>query len=65
MKEEKKSASCRVDFIRQSGIGPELAQFVTEFIEDPGVFYSMPFEKRREIENQMDAVLFSFGKHFG
>jgi hypothetical protein len=62
MNEEKKSVRCRSDFIRQSGIGPELAEFLTEFIEEPGIFYSMPFERRREIENQMDAVLFSFGK---
>jgi hypothetical protein len=62
MNEEKKGVRPRADFIRQSGIGAELAQFVTEFIEDPVIFYSMPFEKRREIENQMDAVLFSFGK---
>jgi hypothetical protein len=64
MNEEKKNVRCRADFIRQSGIGPELAEFLTEFVEKPGIFYSMPFERRREIENQMDAVLSSFGKHF-
>lgn len=63
MKEEEKSFSGRADFIRQSGIGPELAEFLTEFVEKPGIYYSMPFEKRREIEHQMDAVIFSFGKH--
>lgn len=63
MNEEKKSVRCRADFIRQSGIGPELAEFLTEFIDKPEIFYSMPFERRRDIENQMDTVLLSFGKH--
>ena len=62
MIEERKSTRSRDDFIRLSGIGPELAEFVTEFIEEPGILYSMPFEKRREIENQMEAVLSSFGR---
>jgi len=60
MNEEKKSVRGRADFIRQSGIGPDLAEFLTEFIDTPEIFYSMPFEKRREIESQMDAVLLSF-----
>jgi hypothetical protein len=64
MNEEKKSVRCRADFIRQSGIGPELAEFLTEFIDKPEIFYSMPFERRREIETQMDTVLLSFGKQF-
>jgi hypothetical protein len=64
MNEEKKSVRCRADFIRQSGIGPELAEFLTEFIDKPEIFYSMPFERRQEIENQMDTVLFSIGKPF-
>jgi len=63
MNEEKKSVRCRADFIRQSGIGPQLAEFLTEFIEKPEIFYSMPFERRRDIENQMDTVLLSIGKH--
>jgi hypothetical protein len=57
---ERKSAKSRADFIRLAGIGPELAEFVTEFIEKPENLYSMPFEKRRKIENQMDAILSSF-----
>ena len=60
MNDEKKSARSKADFIRLAGIGPELAEFLTEFVEKPDHFYSMPFEKRREIENQMDAVLLSF-----
>ena len=58
--DEKKIAKSKADFIRLAGIGPELAEFVTEFVEKPDHFYSIPFEKRREIENQMDAVLLSF-----
>ena len=58
------SFSGRADFIRQSGIGPELAEFLTEFIDKPEIFYSMPFERRREIENQMDTALLSFGEQF-
>jgi hypothetical protein len=64
MNEEKKRVRSRADFIRQSGIGSELAEFLTEFIDKPEIFYSMPFERRREIENQMDTVLLSFGKQF-
>jgi hypothetical protein len=60
MNHEKKSARSRADFIRLAGIGPELAEFLTEFVEKPEHFYSIPFERRREIENQMDAVLLSF-----
>jgi hypothetical protein len=64
MNEEKKRVRSRADLIRQSGIGSELAEFLTEFIDKPEIFYSMPFERRREIENQMDTVLLSFGKQF-
>ena len=52
----------RADFIRWTRIGPDLAELVTNFVEKPEIFFSMPSEKRREIENQMDAVLSSFGK---
>jgi hypothetical protein len=62
MNEERKSARSKADFIRLAGIGPEIAEFVTEFIEKPEIFYSIPVERRREIENQMDAVLLSFGR---
>jgi len=62
MNDERKSARSKADFIRLAGIGPELAEFLTGFVEKPGDFYSMPFEKRRDIENQMDAVLSLFEK---
>jgi hypothetical protein len=60
MNGERKSASSKADFIRMAGIGPELAEFVIEFIEKPEMFFSMSFERRYEIENQMDAILSSF-----
>jgi hypothetical protein len=58
----KKNAGSKADFIRLAGIGSELAEFLTEFVEKPDRFQSMPFERRREIENQMDAIIASFGK---
>ena len=58
----KRNARSKAHFIRLAGIGPELAEFLTEFVETPDRFQSMPFEKRREIENQMDAIIASFGR---
>jgi hypothetical protein len=40
MNEERKSTKRKADSIRLSGIGPELAEFVTEFIEMPENFSS-------------------------
>ncbi|WP_373498746.1 hypothetical protein [Desulfococcus sp.] len=62
MNEERKNAGSKADFIRMAGITPELAEFVTEFVDKPDNFLSLPFEKRREIENQIDAILYSFGR---
>lgn len=59
---QKRAAMSKDDFIRSAGIGPELAEFVTDFIERPETFFSMSFEKRCVIENQMDAILSSFGQ---
>jgi len=60
MNEERKSARSKAEFIRLAGIGPELVEFVTEFVRRPAIFFSLPFERRREIENQMDTILTSF-----
>jgi hypothetical protein len=60
MNEDRKSTSSKADFIRLAGIGPELADFVIELMEKPEIFFSMPFKRRIEIENQMDAILSSF-----
>jgi hypothetical protein len=58
--EERKSAGSEADFIRLAGIGPELSEVVIEFLEKPEIYFSMSFERRREVENQMDAILSSF-----
>ena len=60
MNEASKNDSSRDDFMRLAGIGPELIEFVMEFIEKPEIFFSMSLERRCEIENQMDAILSSF-----
>jgi hypothetical protein len=62
IRDVKQSVGSRAEFIRLAGIGPELAAFLTEFVEKPDKFYSMSFERRREIENQMDSIIASFGK---
>jgi hypothetical protein len=60
MNKERKSAKSKADFVRAAGIGPELAEFVAKFIERPENYSSISFEKRLEIENQMDSILSSF-----
>jgi len=60
LSDQETTAMFKVDFIRRAGIGPELAEFVTEFIEKPEIFFSMSCERRCEIENQMDRILSSF-----
>jgi hypothetical protein len=57
MNPKRRSAKSQADFFRWAGIGPELAEFVTAFLENPAHFDGMPLEKRRDIENQMDAIL--------
>lgn len=57
MKAERKAGRTQADCLRWAGIGPEIVESVTEFIERPESFCTMPLKKRREIENQMDAVL--------
>ena len=65
MSEERKSASSKADFMGLAGIGPELAEFVIEFIAKPEIFFSMSFERRYEIENQMDTILSLVGGDWG
>jgi len=60
MNEESKSGSSKDEVMRWAGIGPELVEFVMEFIEKPEILFSMSSERRNEIENQMDAILSSF-----
>jgi hypothetical protein len=60
MNAERKSARSKADLIRLAGIESELAEFVAGFVEKPEIIFSMSSERRREIENQMDAILSSF-----
>jgi hypothetical protein len=60
MNEERKNARSKAVFLKLAGIGPELAEFVTELFAKPESFYSIPIEMRSELENQMDAILSSF-----
>lgn len=62
MSQDATSARSKDDFIRLAGIGPELAAFVTAFVEKPDDLASMLFEKRRDLEDQMDSILSSFGQ---
>jgi hypothetical protein len=59
MNEESENGSSKEDVMRWAGIGPELVEFVMEFIEKPDILFSMSSERRSEIENQMDAILSS------
>jgi hypothetical protein len=63
MNEERRDAGSKADFMRWAGIGTELAEFVTTFIENPEIFYTMPLEKRRDIEDQMDIILSMVSSH--
>ncbi len=60
MSQIKRSANSKADFMSSCGIGSELAEFVDGFITSPEKYHSMTSEKRSEIENQMDAILWSF-----
>jgi len=62
MNEERKSARSKAVFLKLAGIGPDLAEFVTELIAKPEKFYSIDIERRRELENRMDTILSSFGQ---
>jgi len=61
-KAERKMPGAKADFIRRIGIGPDLAKFLNEFTERPEIFFSLPLDRYREIESQMDAILYSLGK---
>ena len=58
-KKKSKSAGSKADFLKLAGIGPELAEFVTKLITKPENLFSIPDQKRREFEHQMDAILSS------
>ena len=50
MNEERKSARSKADFIRSSGIGPELAMFVTEIVENPEAFRSISLKSAAKLK---------------
>jgi hypothetical protein len=64
-KAERKMPGAKADFIRRIGIGPDLAKFLNEFTERPEIFFSLPLDRYRELESQMDAILYSLGKSIG
>ena len=51
------SVRTQADFFLLLGIKPELADFVTEFVEKPEIFFSLSTQRQREIEAQLDEVL--------
>lgn len=60
MHRDRKYAKSIDDFMELCGIGPGLVEFVDEFIQSPERYLSMTPEKRRDIENQMDAITSAF-----
>lgn len=60
--EEIRAAKSKADFIRRIGIGPDLATFLTDFTERPETIFSLPLDRFREIESQMDVIFYPFGK---
>jgi hypothetical protein len=61
LKGTRASVKTQADFFLAVGIKPELAEFVTEFVERPDIFFSLSPERQCEIEAQLDAVLALFG----
>jgi hypothetical protein len=64
-KSERKGLGTKADFIRRIGIEPDLVTFLNEFTERPEIFFSLPLDRYRELESQMDAILYSLGKSIG
>ena len=58
---EREGPGTKADFIRLIGIEPDLVRFLNEFTERPEIFFSLPLDRCREIESQMDAILYSIG----
>lgn len=62
MTDELNNTRSKADFIRLAGFEPELVEFLTEFDGKSDNYFSMPLERLRKIENQMDAIIASFGQ---
>lgn len=60
MHQDERRATSKTDFMLACGIGTELAEFVSAFTQSPERYLAMTPEKRRDIENQMDAILSLF-----
>jgi hypothetical protein len=52
-----KSTSTQRDFMKMTGLSLELANFLTNFMGNPEVLFSMSDKKKSDIESQMDAIL--------
>ena len=60
--EETRRAKSKADFIRRIGLESDLVTFLNEFAERPEIFFSLSLDRYREIESQMDAILYSLRK---
>jgi hypothetical protein len=52
-----KSTSSQRDLMKMTGLSPELANFLTNFMGNPEILFSMSDKKKNDIESQMDAIL--------
>jgi hypothetical protein len=52
-----KSTSTQRNFMKMTGLSPELANFLTNFMGNPEILFSMSDKKKSDIESQMDAIL--------
>ena len=59
---ENRPAESKPEFIRRIGIGPDLAMFLTDFSQKPEILFSLSLDRRRELESQMNPILYSLGK---
>ena len=57
MNEESEIVVSKAEFLRRIGMEPDLVRFLTDFTARPEDFVSMPLDRYREIECQMDAVI--------
>lgn len=43
--------------MNMTGLSPELANFLANFMGNPEILFSMSDKKKNDIESQMDAIL--------
>jgi hypothetical protein len=51
------STGTQRDFTKMTGLSPELADFLANFMGNPEILFSMSDKKKNDIESQMDAIL--------